>query len=232
MIKERNTYSRKNKEALPIIKSVRLEHKGGIYIYRLHTPKVDKLCANGLGNLKTFLNDVFDKCPNHYFNGGPRGSALKFRLPVDLISIPGHDIATYARNGLEVNKERFKHAHPQVQSYLIENDPTTVAMEVPLWMEQHEMKEFVDLFGTIEPLTGHIDILRVENDYVWVWDYKPNAEKEKYAATQVYFYAYMLSKRTHIPITQFRCGYFDDNHTYAFKPGDITLNKNVSLTEY
>ncbi|MBU4503046.1 MAG: PD-(D/E)XK nuclease family protein [Nanoarchaeota archaeon] len=77
-------------------------------------------------------------------------------------------------------------------------------------------------------MTGHIDILRIEDEKIWVWDYKPNAHKEKYASTQTYFYALMLSKRTGIPLDDFRCGYFDQNHAFAFKPEEKIIS-NIKL---
>ena len=78
---------------------------------------------------------------------------------------------------------------------------------------------------------GHIDVLRVEDGAIWVWDYKPNASLEKYAATQVFFYALMLSKRTGIPLEKFRCGYFDSYNCYMFKPEEFMLkgDKDSSL---
>jgi hypothetical protein len=60
--------------------------------------------------------------------------------------------------------------------------------------------------------------LRIEDGNIWVWDYKPNAAKERYAATQVQFYSMMLSKRTGIPLEKFRCGYFDEDIAFAFRP--------------
>jgi hypothetical protein len=33
----------------------------------------------------------------------------------------------------------------------------------------------------------------------------------------------MLSKRTGIPLNNFRCGYFDDKNAYVFEPEKIIL---------
>ena len=74
--------------------------------------------------------------------------------------------------------------------------------------------------------------LRVEGKNIWVWDYKPNANKEKYAPTQIFFYAYMLSRRTGIPLENFRCGYFDHKFAFAYKPEReliLKLNKQRIL---
>ena len=59
---------------------------------------------------------------------------------------------------------------------------------------------------------------------MWVWDYKPNAQKEKYAKCQTLFYAIMLSKRTGIPLERFRCGYFDEKTAFVFKPELSSIN--------
>jgi hypothetical protein len=48
-----------------------------------------------------------------------------------------------------------------------------------------------------------------------LWDYKPNAAKEKTAAQQVWFYMVMLSKRTGIPIGQIKGGYFDECDAFS-----------------
>ena len=113
-------------------------------------------------------------------------------------------------------------SHTNVQVFLLNNDKKTIAVEIPIWLENNEMKEFN--FKEKKHLTGHIDIIRKENNNIWVWDYKPNAEKQKYASTQLYFYAAMLSKRTNIPLKEFRCGYFDENIAYMFKPENGRLH--------
>ena len=59
-----------------------------------------------------------------------------------------------------------------------------------------------------------------------------NAINEKYASTQVLFYALMLSKRTGIPLEYFRCGYFDNLNCYLFKPEDCSLPQLKSIQEF
>ena len=109
--------------------------------------------------------------------------------------------------------------------FMLEHDNKTVAMEIPIWIGKQEITEYSNLFKSDEFLTGHIDLLRIENGKIWVWDYKPNAQKENYAATQVYFYALMLSKRTGIDLSNFMCGYFDSSFTYTFNPSS-TMDLN------
>ncbi len=214
-----------------VVKYTKLEHPGGIYIYRVHNKKLDKFCNNGLEGLKSFLADMFESCPDDYFGRGPRGSSLKFSSSHNVVELSGHRVCSLAENGLKINETRFKCNHSKVQLFMLENDYETVAIEVPIWLNSDEISGYKEMFGSDEPLTGHIDVLSVEDGLIWVWDYKPNAHKEKYADTQVYFYSLMLSKRTGIPLDKFRCGYFDRDKAFMFRPEPIEtkeINSNLS----
>jgi hypothetical protein len=211
-----------------IIKHTSFNH-GWFYHYRVHKQKLNEL-GNCFSNLKIYLKNMFEKCPHNYFEVGPRGSCLKFDLNLDVKEIIGHEVSLLTRVGLEKNEGRFTTNHSKVQVFMLENDDKTIAMEVPIWLEPNEIKDYNGLFNTNKQLTGHIDVLRIENDKIWVWDYKPNAKNEKYAITQTYFYALMLSKRTRINLDNFRCGYFDSEYAYVFKPEEnILKNKQTKL---
>ena len=145
---------------------------------------------------------------------------------VKLHSIEGHEISKLAKQGYKNSTT----AHNDVEMFLLENDDKTIAVEVPLWIKSNELSCFKELFKSKDPLTGHIDVLRVEDGKIWIWDYKPNAKDEKFATTQTFFYAYMLSKRTNIPIENFRCGYFDQHIAYVFKP-QLEMIPQISLLQ-
>ncbi len=203
------------------IKHKVLNH-GMRYFFRIHEEKT-ALLNNGFSELKNYLERVFEGCHDQIFLEGARASGLKFSKEIELTRVEGHAVCDLAKLGLS-NYTRFKTAHSKVQLCMLENDSQTVAVEVPIWLKQNDLvgediddELFLKLFleGT---LTGHIDIVSFDGSNIWVWDYKPGADKEKYAATQVYFYALMLSKRTGIPLEKFRCGYFDEKVAYLFKP--------------
>jgi len=194
---------------------------GWWYHYRIHNPKTRKLCSNGLSSVDKYLHEVFTKCPDEYFCKGPRSSQLRMQFEVNVAKTKGHEVCELARQGLELNQ--YTTAHSNVQMFMLQHDDKTVSMEVPIWLMAEELPCYEDFFNTTDILTGHIDALRIEDGYVWIWDYKPNAHREKYATTQTNFYAIMLSQRTGIPIEKFRCGYFDDEHAFIFKP----LNRDV-----
>lgn len=189
---------------------------GWFYHYRIHVPKSQSLCESKYASLNKYLLDVKDSCPDDYFQKGPRGSGLKINVDVDIKRIKGHEVSDLARLGLESAK--FNTAHTNVQMFMLQNDNHTISIEVPIWLLDSELEGYTDIFNSTDPLTGHIDALRIEDGKIWVWDYKPNAAKEKYASTQTNFYAMMLSARTGIPFSNFRCGYFDDVDAFVFKP--------------
>ncbi|MBS3143262.1 PD-(D/E)XK nuclease family protein [Candidatus Woesearchaeota archaeon] len=212
-----------------VIKRVSLMHKGGSYQYRLHNQKLNKLSLDYPG-LIWYLNKVFEKCPDDYFLKGPRSSSLKFKLNnLNIHQIIGHEVNNLCEMGLKINGERYHTNHSKVQVFMLENDDKTVSVEVPIWIKKDELNNFNGIFDSDEPLTGHIDILRIEDGKIWVWDYKPKAFDEKYAATQVFFYSLMLSKRSGIPLSRFRCGYFDERYAFIFKPELKNLIKESLL---
>lgn len=208
-----------------MIKQISLNHSGGFYLYKLHNEKIKELCKS-YPELVLYLNEIFTKCPDEYFQVGPRSSKLRFKLNGETHQIVGHEVSDMALNGLRIN-EGYKTNHAKVQLFMLENDNKTIAMEIPIWIKPEELNDLRHIIDDKLPLTGHIDILRIEDNKIWIWDYKPNAYNEKYAATQVYFYALMLSKRTGINLDNFRCGYFDGFYAYVFKPDNCKIDVNL-----
>lgn len=193
-----------------MIKHISLDHNW-YYQYRIHTLKSDSLCSE-FPLLKDYLENIFKECPNHYFKNKLSGSKLNFNLNLSIHNIKPHEVCELTKNALNINTE--KTPHTKVQLHFLEHDNKTIACEVPVWIHPEELEEL----KINNVLTGHIDLLRIENNKIWVWDYKPRAHEEKYASTQVYFYAKMLSRRTGISMEKFRCGYFDENNAFVFLP--------------
>ncbi|MDD5650864.1 MAG: PD-(D/E)XK nuclease family protein [Candidatus Nanoarchaeia archaeon] len=193
-----------------MIKRTSMDHKW-FYQYRLHTQKSLEL-SEDFPELHNYLETVFEKRPDEYFKQGISGSKLNFNLKLKIYQLNVHEICELTKEALK--QDMKKTGHTKVELFFLERDDKTIASEIPIWIHPEELKN-KEIDGI---LTGHIDILRIENNKIWVWDYKPNAKQEKYASTQLYFYAQMLSKRTGIPIDKFRCGYFDENDAFIFEP--------------
>ena len=199
-----------------MIKHISMKH-GWFYFYRIHTAKASTLINDDLKPLNDFLEEMYTSCPHDLFTIGPRSSSLTFNLDIEQFEIKNHETCYLASEALE-KMDKYKANHSKVEVFMLERDNKTVAVEVPIWLNHDELELYEKLFSTNEPLSGHIDILRIEDNKIWIWDYKPKAHKEKYAHVQTLFYAIMLSKRTGIDLKHFRCGYFDEFTSYVFNP--------------
>lgn len=197
-----------------MIKSKAYRH-GQTYYYKVDFDKLNKKSFSHKRKLRKYFYNILKRCPDHKFSDGPRSSSLKLKFDFDLSRVK-KDVSMLARMGLESNY--YGNGHMNVQMFMLAYDKTTVAMEVPVWLDKQELDWYKTVFGSDKSLSGHIDIVRVEGDKVWIWDYKPNAHREKFADTQTYLYALMLSRRTKIPLKHFRCGYFDDKNVFVFNP--------------
>ncbi|MDP2908245.1 MAG: PD-(D/E)XK nuclease family protein [Nanoarchaeota archaeon] len=118
------------------------------------------------------------------------------------------------------NKER----HEKVQEFMLVNDSVTVAVEVPVYLTHDDIEYFKARNFTLNfedcetPITGHIDVLQVRNNSIHILDYKPEAEKEKKAVKQLTIYALALASRTKLPLSCFKCAWFDEKNYYEFFP--------------
>jgi hypothetical protein len=193
-----------------------------VYRYRLHCIKIEN--QKGIPkSLKNYLGLVFTDCPNHLFiKTGFRVSKIDFQISIEIEHTKEHLLINLAKESREFTK--FKSRHENLEQYFLDNDMGTIAVELPLWIENGEFKDFSEIFNTNEALTGHIDLLRIEDSgKIAIWDYKPNAYKETKAHIQVFLYAYMLSVRTGIKLSDFICGYFDEIDCYQFNPSEVSI---------
>lgn len=178
--------------------------------------------------LCNYLKSLPIDCPNQIFrNNKLSASELSNKLKLDnfnleLNHVQEHDLIEFAKNSTLYNK--YKERHENLEVFLLNNDKYAFASEIPVWVEYCELEEYYQIFKTDLPITGHIDIMRIEIDgKIGIWDFKPKAKKEKYAKYQVLLYAIMFSIRSGINLNQIQTGYFDENDLYYvyFKLIDI-----------
>jgi hypothetical protein len=198
------------------IRSTPINHKQ-IYNLRTHGDKLSGL-AGPFPSLVSFLEEMHENCPAEPFFSGPRSSSIHAGPVPVYDQLETHLRCEHTSQGLQVNANRFAERHEQVQVYMLENDACTIAMEVPLWIDYQEAGVFQTLMTTDQFLSGHVDVLAIEEGLVWIWDYKPNAHKERWVHVQLSAYALMLSHRTGISLENIRCGYFDDQSCFTFTP--------------
>ena len=117
--------------------------------------------------------------------------------------------------------EENRMRHEIVEEFMLINDTATIACEVPVWFWEKKLGAGV---------SGHIDILQIRWGRIFILDFKPGAfkENEEKVVSQLYLYALGLSFRTRIPLTMFRCAWFDKNDYYEFSPADARKDYRAS----
>ena len=193
-----------------VIHSKVFDHKQE-YKFAIHRFKANVLCKRLFPQVRRYLWKISEDCPNHLFqaNDGARCSDGNLpHLKLRLIAKETNAQAL-AKLGLLLAR-RAKDRHPAIQRFMLVNDSATVAVEVPVYLHPHEAPDL----GLTGVLTGHIDVLQIRGNRVWILDYKPDARRERLAKYQIYLYARALSVRTGIPLSRFAMAYFDDKDYY------------------
>lgn len=190
--------------------------------YRFHQKNIQHTPSE----LQAYLSDMMTECPNHYFQQPPFTSKLHLDLGIKTKRDRLHRITDLA--GASLGEKRYKESHENLQMYFLAHDPGTMAVEIPVWASMEELgtcSKWVTPHGV---LTGHIDLLRYEGGTIEVWDFKPGAFEEKYAAAQVFLYTVMLSIRTGLPLDRFSCGYFDASNAFLFDAAEAARQLGVA----
>ena len=108
--------------------------------------------------------------------------------------------------------------------FMLTNDSTTIAVEIPVWLAQEDIAALETEHGfrllsadAESSITGHIDFLQVRNGAVHILDYKPYARTNKPIA-QLTIYALALSRLTGIKLFDIKCAWFNENEYCEFFP--------------
>ncbi len=187
----------------------RFEHENLDYEFKYHVYKINYLAKPKFTSLNKYLLSFKQGCPDAFFEIGERCSQPKFDLKIEPKKITNLacKMASFAVHARKNNRER----HELVENFMIINDKATIACEVPVWYWEKSIDSGI---------TGHIDILQLRNDKVYILDYKPRAAKDKKAAQQLYHYAVALSFRAKVPFEKIMCAWFDEQDYFEYSPND------------
>jgi ATP-dependent exoDNAse (exonuclease V) beta subunit len=178
--------------------------------------------------LANFLESIPQTCPHDLFQSedGSRGSQLApdFLALDKLIVVKKQNVATDTAAlilpAVGSNYER----HPKLQRFMLANDSTTIAVEVPVWISKDDItaieREHGIRHGSVtaeRSITGHIDFLQVRNGAVHILDYKPDARTNKPIA-QLTVYALALSRLTGVKLFDIKCAWFNESEYCEFFP--------------
>lgn len=194
----------------------RVFHHRQEYRFAFHRLKTNLLCKAPFPEMRRYLWYVRAHCPNKLFtdaeNDRCSDTPVKTQLTVE--RRPDNNAVALAKLGLLIAK-RATERHGAVEQFMLANDTATIAVEAPVWLYANEAPDL----KLAAPITGHIDILQVRGNYLYILDFKPNARHETKAKHQLYLYARGLAARTNIPLSRIRAAYFDDKNYFAVIPG-------------
>jgi len=224
-----------------IIDQYEFLHNNLNYKYQIHNFKLNYLTNNNerFSKLKDYLERIpTNKFPHHIFkpnyklgNKSDRASQTNFKtLTINSLNKKNlaNKLASLALSLAKTNKQR----HEAIQNFFITNDSVTIAAEVPIYLTHDDLLYFNSRnfnlnsndFST--PVTGHIDILQIRNNLIHILDYKPNADKEN-PIEQLTIYALALASKTKLPLTMFKCAWFDENNYFEFFPLHVVKNRKA-----
>jgi PD-(D/E)XK nuclease superfamily protein len=232
-----------------LIRTIKLYHRQ-VYEFGYHRAKLAFLRDGTLDDHRTgntrfasladFLEQVPRACPNDLFRreDGARASQLApdflnlDRLTVFEKQNNATDIAALIIPSVGSNHDR----HPKLQRFMLANDSTTIAVEVPIWLVEDDIAALEETYRMvivpkqpIDParpgaghrpraITGHIDFLQARNGAIHILDYKPDARTNKPIA-QLAIYALALTRLVPgLKLFDIKCAWFNEGVYNEFFP--------------
>ena len=240
----RTKRTRQKQEQEEIIEQHTFLHNNLPYKFQIHIPKLNLLFQDTkFGQHSRFIptRDYLNKIPTSQFphhifkpqynleNHSERASQINFQhLKITALEKQNlaNKLAKLALSLAKTNKER----HQAIQDFMLINDSTTIATEVPIYLTKDDLLYFLSKGFSINPqdystpITGHIDILQIRNNLIHILDYKPGAKKQK-PIEQLTIYALALASKTKLALKDFKCAWFDENNYFEFFPLHVVKEK-------
>ncbi len=123
-------------------------------------------------------------------------------------------LPTYVQNVYENFKEINITGHPghePVLKSILIKDKNSLAIEIPIWYNNDNNKI----------ITGHIDLIQINDDVVKVIDYKPEG-KFLISLPQVATYGILLKSK--LKIKKLKCLTFNKNEAWEYDPNILLLD--------
>ncbi len=217
---------------------------GQIYDFKYHRAKTDCLISDDFKNykfqpLQEFLELVTAECPHSIFKETEqRASQYKDLFNLEQVKIiPRNNFAVKNTRLVMQAVDNNKLRHNVLEEFMLLNDSVTVATEVPVLLDEDDIRHYQNELGFQVPLarpglaeqgqaliTGHIDLLQIRNGAIHILDYKPSAKKAK-PVDQLTLYALALARLTGLRLFHFKCGWFDEDDYFEFFPLHVVYKK-------
>ncbi len=182
-----------------------------VYPFTYHHLKLN-IHSKQRPELRRYINWIERSLPRKLFLSGPRCSSTQ--ITKNLKAVKKESIAPeltlLALNSQPKNSKRSP--HEVVEQFFLINDSTTVATELPVFINNSETSLNID-----EPITGHIDIVQIRFDDLYILDYKPNLNRPEKCASQLQLYKEALHRRTSVPKDKIHTAVFNEYGYYEFE---------------
>jgi len=217
------------------IRAIKLYHRQ-VYKFEYHRAKLAMLRQGRehgrFSGVADFLERVPKDCPHDLFRDSERASqkAADFIDASRLIVIEKENFATRMAAFVIPTVGNNRLRHEALQRFMLANDSTTLAIEVPIWLPPSEILELEREHGILlrspdaspdASITGHIDFLQVRNGAVHILDYKPDARTNKPIA-QLTIYALALTRLVPgLKLFDIKCAWFNEEEYCEFFPRTV-----------
>jgi transposase-like protein len=181
-----------------------------IFPFCYHELKLN-ISAKKVPGLKRYVNWVMRSLPERMFLEGPRASQTKIDLSLIFKerTDPVMDLCSLALQRMSSETS----THTSVEEFFLKNDDRTICTELPVFLNPSEIPSL----NLKVPLTGHIDLVQVRYDKVWILDYKPNLNRPEEYSSQLYLYREALSKRTGITKDEISLASFNQHSFFVYE---------------
>jgi len=185
-------------------------HHQQIYPFTYHNLKLN-LKSKHLPQLRRYVNWVERHLPTKIFLNGPRASqcTINQEITVKQKETIAPELARFAM----ATKRKNQSVHEVVEQFFLINDSTTICTELPVFLNPKE----TNLFNIETPLTGHIDLIQIRNNILYIMDYKPNLRHPEKHASQLIAYKEAIQKRTAIPYSKIKTAVFNEHSYFEFR---------------
>ena len=221
------------------IRAIKLYHRQ-VYKFEYHRAKLALLRQGKeharFAGVADFLERVPAECPHELFQGSERASKSPLAA-IDtkrLIITTKENFATRMAALVIPTIGNNRLRHEALQRFMLANDSTTIAVEVPIWLAPVAIRELerehgIQLLSDEAPdgagITGHIDFLQIRNGAVHILDYKPDARTDRPVA-QLTIYALALTKLIPgLKLFDIKCAWFNEEEYCEFFPRTLLARK-------
>ena len=177
-----------------------------VHPFAYHDPKLN-IHSKTFPGIKRYVNWIDRSLPDKIFLEGPRMSNYSIDAAYDIKPIK-NNLPRLTELALERSSDPSP--HNSVESFFLINDSSTVATEVPVFLNPDEFD------GSEIPITGHIDILQARFGRIYVLDYKPNLNRPEEYSSQLYLYREAVHRRMNIPVEKISAIAFNEHEAVEY----------------